>query len=48
MIKFVLIVEYKQVNIYDKFGVSQSWTEGDIKNNIRGSKVINTFALICF
>ena len=44
MIKFVLIVEYDQVNICDKFGVSQRWTEGDIKNNIRGSKEINAFA----
>ena len=41
MIKFV---EYEQVNVYDKFGVSQSLIEEDIKNNIRGSKVINTFA----
>ena len=30
MMKFVLIVEYEQVDVCDKFGVSQSLTEGDI------------------
>ena len=44
MIKFVLFVEYEQVNVCDKFAVSQRRAEGDIKNDIRGSKGINAFA----
>ena len=41
MIKFALIVEHEQVSACDKFGVIQSRNVGEIKNNIRGSKVIN-------
>ena len=38
MAEVVLVVGYKQINICNKFGVSQSWTVGDIKNDIIGSK----------
>ena len=45
MAKFVLVVVgHKQLNVCNKFGVSQSLTVGDIKNDIIGSKVINAFA----
>ena len=44
MIKFILIVEHEQVNACDKLGGIQSWNVGDIKKDIRGSKVINAFA----
>ena len=44
MMKFILNVEHEQVNACDKLGIIQSWNVGDIKKDIRGSKVINAFA----
>ena len=44
MMKFILIVEHEQVNTCDNLGVIQSLNVGDIKKDIKGSKVINAFA----
>jgi len=46
MTKFVLVVEHKQVNACDEFGVSLSWTVGDMKNDIRGSLEMSSRNLV--
>ena len=40
MAEVVLVVGYKQINVCNKFGVSQSWTVGDIKNDIKSDKCL--------